>query len=154
VARKRQGKLKGEWRLQDDPIVNEELTAPERIMAMRLQLRYPSIFAKLRRSNAPYRGTGFRSDFTIEVEHYHYAGIVVEIQGGIYSRYRSGHSSSTGLKRDYAKVTVAQINGWFVLQVAPDEESLFAACDTLDDLIKRFESENRENDSLLAEIAG
>jgi hypothetical protein len=154
--RSQQRKLKSpaDWKLQDLPIDDCKMTAPEKLMATRFKCRYPSVYARLRRSNAPYKGTGYKSDFTVTVDHYHYIGIVIEVQGGIYSRHKSGHSSSTGLKRDYTKTTVAQLNQWFILQVAPDDGSLFAACEAVDEIIQRFNDENAENEALLAGYAG
>ncbi len=154
--RTQQRKLKSpaEWKLEDLPIGDCKMTAPEKMMATCFKSRYPSIYARLRRSNAPYKGTGYKSDFTVIVEHYHYRGIVIEVQGGIYSRYKSGHSSCTGLKRDYAKTTIAQLNGWFILQVAPDDGSLLAACRVVDEIIQRFADENAENDALLDGYSG
>lgn len=52
--------------------------------------------------------------------------VAVEIQGGIDSRHRrSGHVSPEGMRRDMHKVNAAQLNGWYILQFAPEH----IACD-------------------------
>jgi hypothetical protein len=43
----------------------------------------------------------------------------IEIQGGIYSHTRTGHSSATGLERDYEKAYLALINGWILFPLSP-----------------------------------
>lgn len=40
--------------------------------------------------------------------------VAIEIQGGIWSRGKSGHKSGTGLERDYEKINLAQAHGWKV----------------------------------------
>lgn len=41
--------------------------------------------------------------------------LAVEIQGGTYSRKRSGHTTGTGTQRDYEKNNAAVLLGWQVL---------------------------------------
>lgn len=40
----------------------------------------------------------------------------VEIQGGTAMRSRSGHTSISGIQKDYEKLNAAQLAGWRVLQ--------------------------------------
>ena len=40
--------------------------------------------------------------------------LVVEINGGTFSRGKSGHNSGVGIARDYWKVRRAQDNGWTI----------------------------------------
>lgn len=42
--------------------------------------------------------------------------LAVEVQGGTFSRRRSGHSSGMGLQNDYDKLNAAAVLGWRVLQ--------------------------------------
>ena len=44
--------------------------------------------------------------------------VAIEIQGGTYGRSRQGHSSATGLDRDYEKNNLAQIHGYLVFQLS------------------------------------
>lgn len=45
--------------------------------------------------------------------------IGIEINGGIYQR-NSGHSSITGLERDYEKINIATILGWRLFILSGD----------------------------------
>lgn len=45
--------------------------------------------------------------------------IAVEYQGGLYMKSQSGHRSIKGLRRDYEKVTEAQLLGWIVILIEP-----------------------------------
>lgn len=45
--------------------------------------------------------------------------IAIEYHGGIFAKGRTGHSSISGLLRDYEKLNHAQSLGWIVLQFAP-----------------------------------
>ncbi len=47
--------------------------------------------------------------------------IAIEVQGGIWMKGNSGHSSGTGIKRDMDKSNLAQSLGWFLLKVTPNE---------------------------------
>lgn len=48
--------------------------------------------------------------------------LAVEIQGGL-KHSRSGHRSEAGVRRDMAKVNLAQLNGWLLLQLSPEQIS-------------------------------
>ena len=52
-------------------------------------------------------GTGLTSPYPEEK-------ILVEVQGGIYTR--GAHSRGVGLERDYEKLNLAQLNGFRVFQ--------------------------------------
>lgn len=47
--------------------------------------------------------------------------IAIEVQGGIWAKGNSGHSSGTGIKRDMDKSNLAQSLGWVVLKIEPSE---------------------------------
>lgn len=43
----------------------------------------------------------------------------VEIQGGIYSNKRTGHSTREGIERDIRKINSAQMKGWLLILLSP-----------------------------------
>lgn len=47
--------------------------------------------------------------------------IAIEVQGGIWAKGNSGHSSGTGIQRDMDKSNLAQSLGWFVIKVTPQD---------------------------------
>lgn len=47
--------------------------------------------------------------------------IGIEVQGGIWAKGNSGHSSGKGIKRDMDKSNLAQSLGWFIIKVTPQE---------------------------------
>lgn len=48
--------------------------------------------------------------------------VAIEIQGGIDSRTRrSGHVSPEGMRRDIYKIRLAQLEGWVLLPLCPEE---------------------------------
>jgi len=61
-------------------------------------------------------GRKFRLDIAWE---HHKIGL--EVQGGIFMRGRSGHSSITGIKRDMEKDNLGILNGWRILKVTPQD---------------------------------
>ena len=142
ARRPRQPKVDKPWVEVTTAIEGSKLTEPESYFALAVKNRYPALYARMTRSNLPYEGSNYLSDFTIiEHEHPWYRGLVIEIQGGIYSRHKSGHSSPKGLLRDYAKVTRAQLNRWFVLQVAPDLDSLDQAIENIVDITQQWDED-------------
>ena len=51
--------------------------------------------------------------------------IGIEVNGGVWAKGNSGHSSGTGIMRDYEKSNLAQSLGWKILSVVPSQmESL------------------------------
>lgn len=58
-------------------------------------------------------GRRFRFDFVIGEPDKD--RLLVEVQGGIWMRGKSGHSSGRGLARDYEKYNLAVLQGWRVL---------------------------------------
>jgi hypothetical protein len=54
----------------------------------------------------------WRFDFCWERER-----VSLEFQGGIYAQERSGHSTVSGLERDYRKFSEASIRGWKLILV-------------------------------------
>lgn len=51
---------------------------------------------------------------------YREARICIEVQGGIWRRGDSGHSSGRGILRDYEKSNLAQSHGWRCFHFAPE----------------------------------
>jgi hypothetical protein len=47
--------------------------------------------------------------------------IAIEVEGGIWAKGNSGHSSGTGIARDMKKSTLANINGWTLIRCTPTE---------------------------------
>lgn len=47
--------------------------------------------------------------------------IGIEVNGGVWSKGNSGHSSGTGIMRDYEKSNLAQTLGWKILSVVPSQ---------------------------------
>ena len=43
--------------------------------------------------------------------------VAIEIQGGTYSRRKLGHNSGSGIRRDYEKSFLVQIEGWNVFHL-------------------------------------
>jgi hypothetical protein len=58
---------------------------------------------------------GYRGDFVEPT-----TKVVVEIQGGIYMRHRTGHTSVSGVKRDCHKFSLAALRGWAVFLLTPE----------------------------------
>ena len=65
---------------------------------------------------------GYRLDYAIPVDA---AGRVlkigIEVQGGVWAKGNSGHSSGTGILRDMDKATKANLEGWTMIQVTPSD---------------------------------
>ena len=57
--------------------------------------------------------------------------IAIEIDGGIWMRGKSGHSSGTGIKRDQEKTTLLSQYGWSILRFEPDECMTIYAIETI-----------------------
>lgn len=47
--------------------------------------------------------------------------VLIECQGGVFSRGNSGHSSGTGIQRDAEKVNRAQMNGYTIFVLTPEK---------------------------------
>lgn len=47
--------------------------------------------------------------------------IAIEIEGGIFSKKRLGHSTGAGIKKDMEKYNAAAILGWKVLRYMPEQ---------------------------------
>lgn len=47
--------------------------------------------------------------------------IAVEVEGGIWAKGNSGHSSGTGITRDMQKSTLANVNGWTLIRCTPTD---------------------------------
>jgi very-short-patch-repair endonuclease len=64
----------------------------------------------------------------------------VELQGGIYAHM--GHSTGTGIQRDYDKQNLAQLEGWILLQLSTNR--LEDAPGPFMDLVKRALAQRQE----------
>ena len=60
-------------------------------------------------------GRKFRFDFRIEG-----TKILIEIQGGVWSKTRSGHSTGSGIRRDCEKLCAATLQGFSQFNFTPD----------------------------------
>lgn len=64
----------------------------------------------------------YRLDYAIPVDRSgNELKIAIEVQGGIWAKGNSGHSSGKGIKRDMDKSNLAQSLGWFVIKIEPAE---------------------------------
>jgi len=59
--------------------------------------------------------------------------VALEVEGGIFAKGRTGHTSIFGVKRDIEKYNEANAMGWHILRCIPDDVCLM---DTVN-LIKR-----------------
>lgn len=75
------------------------------------QLAYPQI--ELIREYKGVKGRRFLFDFAEPN-----SLVAIEIQGGIWAKGKSGHTSGKGLLRDYEKLNLAQSQGWTVFQLS------------------------------------
>lgn len=64
----------------------------------------------------------YRLDYAIPVnQHGIELKIAIEVQGGIWAKGNSGHSSGTGIARDMEKANLLQSLGWRLIQVTPSQ---------------------------------
>lgn len=61
--------------------------------------------------------------------------IAIEVNGGVWSKGNSGHSSGKGIMRDYEKSNLAQSLGWRVLIVVPFQIKNYEALELLRKLL-------------------
>lgn len=47
--------------------------------------------------------------------------IGIEVDGGIWAKGKSGHSSGTGITRDMEKANLLNVNGWTLIRRTPDQ---------------------------------
>lgn len=57
--------------------------------------------------------------------------IAIEVNGGIWARGASGHSSGTGITRDMDKASLAAVNGWILIQRVPSQLCILATLDLI-----------------------
>lgn len=74
-------------------------------------------------------GRRFRFDYC-----WHAYGVAVEVQGGVWSRGKHGRGS--GIIKDYEKLNLAQIEGWIVLQVTPEDLRNYTALPLIEAALK------------------
>ena len=97
----------------------------ERRFLARWRYRYPGLEPELQFSEVPAwhayahklvadglrkRARPFVADFAWPA-----VCVIAEINGGTYAKKRGGHSSGTGIERDYLKATLAMECGWLVI---------------------------------------
>ena len=87
----------------------KKMTDLERTLAQ--QLDWAGLFYEFDSTAIP--GRNFRWDFV-----FRQARLLVEVQGGSFSKGKMGHNSGTGIHRDCEKHFLAQLNGWHTLYVA------------------------------------
>ncbi len=74
----------------------------------------------------------YRFDYAIPIaQDNHILKIAIEVDGGIYARGNSGHSSPTGIARDMDKATHAALNGWTLIRVTPVNLNTIATLDMI-----------------------
>jgi hypothetical protein len=60
---------------------------------------------------------GFRA--SLDAKNYDYKQVLVEVQGGVWLKGKSGHSSGTGITRDCEKLSLAAVYGYRTIVVTP-----------------------------------
>ena len=70
-------------------------------------------------------GRRYRFDFRI-------GWLLVEVNGGVWAKGNSGHSSGTGITRDCAKAAEAVAIGFTVMSVTPDQVKKGQALDWIE----------------------
>ena len=65
-------------------------------------------------------GRKFVYDFLVHDMQALKPNVLVEVQGGIWSHGKSGHTSGTGVNRDAEKINLGQLAGYVVLVVTSD----------------------------------
>jgi hypothetical protein len=64
----------------------------------------------------------YRFDYAIPITpNSGYLKIAIEVEGGIWAKGNSGHSSGTGIMRDMKKASLAGVNGWILIRRTPGE---------------------------------
>lgn len=64
----------------------------------------------------------FRFDYAIPVNLVNTElKIAIEVEGGIWLKGKSGHSSGTGIQRDMDKSSLANVHGWTLIRRTPDQ---------------------------------
>lgn len=64
----------------------------------------------------------YRVDYAIPIsQDEKHLKIAIEVDGGIYAKGNSGHSSGTGIKRDMDKNNLLVASGWRLIRVTPSE---------------------------------
>jgi hypothetical protein len=75
----------------------------------------------------------YRLDYAIPLHNNVAVKVAIEVEGGIFMRGRSAHSSGTGIARDMDKATHAAAAGWRIIRVQPAQ---LLSLDTLSMIIK------------------
>lgn len=61
--------------------------------------------------------------------------VAIEVQGGIWAKGNSGHSSGKGIRRDMDKANLLAQNGWKLLQVEPWQIKDYSAVELIRKLV-------------------
>ncbi len=81
----------------------------------------------------------YRFDYTIPVcKDGRILKIAIEVQGGIWSKGNSGHSSGTGIQRDMDKASLANVNGWTLIQRTPTQLQTIETLDMIRGAMERI----------------
>jgi hypothetical protein len=75
----------------------------------------------------------YRFDYAIPIHNGNDTRLAIEVEGGIYMRGASAHSSGTGIARDMDKSTHAAANGWRIIRVQPSQ---LLTTDTINKIIQ------------------
>lgn len=82
----------------------------------------------------------YRFDYAIPITlNSGYLKIAIEVEGGIWAKGNSGHSSGTGIMRDMDKSSLASVNGWILIRRTPGQ---LMSIDTIDLIRKAIETRN------------
>ena len=101
----------------------QKSTSTEKVSDSHLERRFATIWQSIApdfelvtqvRNIVP--GRKFIYDFQIKG-----TPVLIECNGGIWSKGYSGHSSGTGIKRDADKVNGALLNGYFLFVLTPEK---------------------------------
>lgn len=97
-------------------VVKRKPQPAESHLEEKLLVRLLEHFPAPLRNYCPFKQNKLEFDFTFLPQK-----IAIEVQGGIDCRSRrSGHVSRTGIRRDYYKINLAQLNGWILLIFPPE----------------------------------
>lgn len=119
AKKKRSKVVKTGWTDDSRNIKNKEKYQDEFIQLIKMELGlevWPEFYFSTERL--------YRLDYAIP-EH----KIGIEVNGGIWAKGNSGHSSGTGILRDYEKSNLAQALGWKIITILPTSLTSFKALD-------------------------
>ncbi len=80
--------------------------------AHRWEEKFSDFNCKLQHHFRCIPGTAFEADFT-----HHESGVIIEVNGGTWTKTRTGHSTGTGIARDYKKLILAAELGYLTVML-------------------------------------